>query len=386
MGVLSKSSKEKGTGASAAFKMISDYGDGFYSFDGKLYSSDIVRSCIRPKVQAVGKAKAKHIRGVKSFEVNPEPYMRFLLEEPNAFMSGQMLQEQLVSSLMLNNNAFCLIARDDNGLPSELYPISAISVELSQNSAGELFLRFYDTLGEQYVFKYADVIHLRRDFRGPFFGERSTEALTELMNVVTTLDQGVIKAVKNSNVITWLLKFNASLREEDIKRYTKNFVDSYLSIDSGEPGAAAVDAKFDAQRVEPKSYVPEWKQSEGIINRIYNFFNTNAKIIQSLYSENDWISYYEAEIEPVLVQMSEEFTRKLFSRRERGFGNRIIFESSNLTFASMQTKMNLVQLVDRGIMCPDEVRAVFNMPPVPNGEGRKYIRRLDTAEIGGENE
>ena len=84
--------------------------------------------------------------------------------------------------------------------------------------------------------------------------------------------------------------------------------------------------------------------------------------------------------------MSNEFTRKIFTRRERGFGNKIIFESSNLNFASMQTKLNLVQFVDRGIMNPDEVRAILNMAPIPDGLGQAYIRRLDTREIeqGGE--
>ena len=128
-------------------------------------------------------------------------------------------------------------------------------------------------------------------------------------------------------------------------------------------------------------------QTKGTVDRIYSFFNTNESIVQSSYNEDQWISYYEAEIEPVLVQMSNEFTRKLFTRRERGFGNKIIFESSNLNFASMQTKLNLVQFVDRGIMNPDEVREILNMAPIPDGLGQSYIRRLDTQEIdsgGGE--
>ena len=76
------------------------------------------------------------------------------------------------------------------------------------------------------------------------------------------------------------------------------------------------------------------------------------------------------------MQLSQQFTRKLFSRRERGTGNKIIFEASNLAFASMNTKLNLVQFVDRGIMTPNEVRAIMNMAPAPGGD--EYIRRLDT--------
>ena len=33
------------------------------------------------------------------------------------------------------------------------------------------------------------------------------------------------------------------------------------------------------------------------------------------------------------------------------------------------------QLADRGIMNRDEVREIWNLPPLPNGEGQAYIIR-----------
>ncbi|AGN33722.1 portal protein [Paenibacillus phage PG1] len=197
------------------------------------------------------------------------------------------------------------------------------------------------------------------------------------MEIVNTTDQGIVKAIKNSNIIRWLLKFNQTLRPEDIKKNTKEFVDSFLNTETSETiGAAATDAKMDAQQVEPKDYVPNEKQMDATTKRIYSFFNTNEKIIQGSYTEDEWISYYESAVEPDIVQLSGEYTRKIFSRRERGFGNKIIFESSNLTFASMQTKLKLVELVDRGIFNPNEVREVFNKAPREGGD--EFIRRLDT--------
>lgn len=387
MGLLNKLFNRDATVKVSGYKMITEQGEGFYSYNGNLYSSDIVRSCIRPKTQAIGKAVAKHIRKDDvNTQVNPEVYIRFLLEEPNPYMSGQMLQEKLANQLALNNNAFALIERDLNGLATAIYPINSSSVEALENSQGEIFLKFL-VKNKYYTFRYADVIHLRRDFNSnDIFGENPSRALSQLMEIVNTTDQGIVKAIKNSNIIMWLLKFNNVLREEDLQRQTKEFVESFLRVDSDLTGAAATDAKFDAQQVEPKNYVPNSAQTKGTIDRIYSFFNTNENIVQSSYNEDQWISYYEAEIEPVLVQMSNEFTRKIFTRRERGFGNKIIFESSNLNFASMQTKLNLVQFVDRGIMNPDEVREILNMAPIPGGLGQAYIRRLDTQEIemGGE--
>ena len=73
--------------------MVTTYGENFYSWNGKLYESDIVRACIRPKAKAAGKLVGKHIRDdpKKGFKVNPEPYIRYILEEPNPYMTGQQL-------------------------------------------------------------------------------------------------------------------------------------------------------------------------------------------------------------------------------------------------------------------------------------------------------
>ena len=92
-------------------QMVQERGNGFYSYNGKMYQSDIVRACIRPKIKAIGKLTAKHIRetvtaSARKLAVNPEPYIRFLLEEPNQYMTGQLLQEKLAAQLVLNNNAF----------------------------------------------------------------------------------------------------------------------------------------------------------------------------------------------------------------------------------------------------------------------------------------
>lgn len=369
----------------SGYQMVTTHGDSFFAYNGNLYQSDIVRSCIRPKAQAVGKAVAKHIRDDPKggLAINPDAYMRFLLEEPNEFMTGQLLQEKLTTQLMLNGNAFALIIRDDNGFPQSIYPVDSTGVEAIRSS-GNLYLRFTMRDGKNYTFRYADLIHLRRDFNGSdLFGDSPANSLVPLMEIVTTTDQGIVKAIKNSNIIRWLLKFNQSMRDDDLEKQRKNFVKSYLTIENDDvpAGAAAVDARMDAQQVEPKDYVPNAAQSDRTVQRLFSAFNTNTKIVQSAYTEDEWISYYEAEIEPVVAQLSGEFTRKLFSRRQRGFGNRIMFEGSNLAFASIKTKIGLVQLVDRGIMNPDEVRETMNYAPVPDGEGKKFIRRLDTQTI-----
>ena len=191
-----------------------------------------------------------------------------------------MLQEKLGTQLELNNNAFAYIERDENEYPVAIYPITATTSEMLQNKSGEIFLKFTLKNGRTVIFRYTDIIHLRKDFNNnEIFGDSPAQALTPLMEIVNTTDQGIVKAIKNSNVIRWLLKFTQSLRPEDLKKQTKQFVDDYLNIESESVGAAATDAKADAIQVEPKDYVPNAVQMEKTVQRIYSFFNTNDKIL-----------------------------------------------------------------------------------------------------------
>lgn len=380
----------------AVFKMITDVGNGFYSFDGKLYRSDIVRACIKPKTKAIGKAVARHIREsvieaadgtkTKKTEVNPVVSMKFLLEEPNNLMTGQMLQEKVANQLQLNGNAFILILRDSNGVPNGLYPIPAVSAECRYSSTGDLSLKFIYCNGKWSEFPYSDVIHIRDDFySNDVFGDSPVEGLSEMMDLVKTTDQGIKYAIKNSAIVRWLLKFTSSMRPEDLKLRANEFAENYLDIErGGSMGVAAVDSKADAIQVKSDNYVPESAQNSQVIRRIYAFFNTNDKIVRSEYNEDEWIAYYEAAIEPVIMQLSGEYTRKIFTRKERSFGNKIIFWSGSLTYASMKTKLSLIRFLDRGTMTPNEVRAEFGYPPVEGGD--KPLIRKDTGFLVEEGE
>lgn len=377
--------KNQGVQVSPAYKLITNMNSNFYAWNGKVYESDIVRAAISVKATTIGKAVAKHIRAGAgdSFAENPDIYIAFLLSDPNPIMTGQMLQERMITQLELNNNAFAYVQYDANAVPVAIWPIVADSVEAMQDDAGNLHLRFFMRNGKIYTFPYTQIIHLRKDYNdNEIFGESNAPALAPLMEIVNTTDQGIVNAIKSSSVIRWLLQFNQSLRPEDVKKNTQLFVQNYLSSqEEGGIGAAGVDASTNATQVKSDDYVPNEKQMVATTNRILSLLHTNEAIIQANYTENQWISYYESQIEPILRQMSEQWTRVLFNRRQRSFGNSIIFESNDLSYASMQTKLQLVQFVDRAIMSPNEVRAYFNLPPVPGGD--ELLLRKDTGTANG---
>lgn len=361
-------------------QFVQQYANNLYVYDGKIYKSDIVRSCIRPKIKAIGKTVPQHIRETQDGEkqIFPDVYMRFLLQEPNQLMNWQQYAEKMEAQLILNKNAFALIQRDENGIPVALFPITPVTVRAEYDNDGTLIIHFWMRNGKEWRFYYSDLIHLRDDYNeNDIFGTPSWDALAEVMEVVGQADHGLINAVKNSGIIRWLLIFKQSLRPEDIKEKSKDFAEAFLQ--EGGTGVAGTDAKAEAKQIEQKDYVPAAEVTAAAVARIFKFFNVNEKIVDSSYSENDWISYYEAQVEPDIIQFAEQHTRKIFTRRQRAFGNRIEIQTAGLQYAAMSTKLNFKDMVDRGAMTPNEWRGTMGLGPIEGGD--KPIRRLDTATV-----
>ncbi len=138
-----------------------------------------------------------------------------------------------------------------------------------------------------------------------------------------------------------------------------------------------MDAKEDAIQIHPEDYVPNALQMDRTTARLFAYFGVNEKIVQNKANEDELNAYYEGDIEPFVVDAMEEFTRKLFSRKQRGFGNKIVFDAGMINAASNSTKLAFAQLVDRGALSANQWRRMFNLAP---GEGGDVIvRRLATA-------
>ena len=105
----------------------------------------------------------------------------------------------------------------------------------------------------------------------------------------------------------------------------------------------------------------------------YQYFGVNEKIIKADYSESDWDSFYESVIEPIAIQLSLECTTKLFTSREQGHGNEVIFEANRLQYVSAKTKIQLIkELSPLGLLTVNEGREIFNLGPVEDGD-KRYV-------------
>lgn len=350
----------------------------FYDFSGEGYDSDTVRSTVDAFARNVGKLKPKHVRRVNGNVSEPvNKNVEWLLQtRPNIFMDAYSFYYRLATQYLMTNNVFVWIRYKPNSSVIEgFYPLVSSAVELLEvDGAMVVRFRFYD--GKEYAAPYTDVIHLRRFFfNNDMFGESNKTALTPILNLISVTNQGIANAIKSSALLRGILKFTGMIKDTDMEKQRLDFQTKYMSA-SNHGGIAATDSKADYVPLDSDPKMIDDKQMTAMENKVYSYFGTNGKIVQSNYSEQEWNAFYESMIEPFALQMGLEFTYKVFSSGAQNHGNEIIFEANRLQYASNDTKVKIVEsLMDRGLLSKNQGLEIFNLPPIKDGD--KYIMSLN---------
>ena len=360
------------------FKFMNGFTPVFSDFGDDPYTSDVVRSAVHAIASNAAKLKPKHIRrtdgNVQHVNASIE---RLLSVRPNEFMSAYDFIYKVVTQRELYNNAFIYIKRDPSSyMVTGFYPVDMGSMELVE-AQNTLFVKFQFMNGKKLTAPYEDFVHLRKFYnRNDIFGESNSQTLLPTLSLINTTNEGIANAVKSSAFLRGLIKFtNAMLKPEDIRRQRDEFVNDYLNINNN-GGIAALDAKAEYQELKNDPKMVDGVQMTTIEEKVYKYFGVNKSIVMSDYKEDQWNAFYENVIEPIAIQLSLEFTSKLFSDKAQGYGNEIIFEANRLQYASNTTKVNMIkELTVLGLLSKNEAREILNLAPVENGD--TFIQTLN---------
>ncbi|AFK87424.1 phage portal protein, HK97 family [Thermoanaerobacterium aotearoense SCUT27] len=364
--------QEQPTGEYTQLRLLNGWLPVFTPFGQNAYASDTVRAAIDAIARNGAKLTPKHIRRANG-QITPihDNIEDLLRVQPNPYMNAYAFYYKIITQLYLQNNAFVFIDFDNTGNVRGFYPINPIYLDLIEYN-GEVYAKFLFLSGDVIVLPYTDLIHLRRFYNDhDFYGQPNDMAIMQTLDVLNTINQGIENAIKSSAMLRGILKFTqAMLKDTDIKAQKDKFVADYMNI-TNNGGIAALDAKADYIPLDNDPKIINGPQMDLIEQKIYKYYGVSKEIIMSNYNEDQWNAFYESTIEPLAVQMSLEFTNKIFTEREKGFGNEIIFESNRLQYASNTTKTTLIQqLMPLGILTVNEAREILNMAPVEGGDVR----------------
>lgn len=343
----------------------------FSSFGKDIYSTSIVRTCIRPIADLTSKADIK---------CSDKQLERLLNNRPNMYMNGREFLKKVRTMYEIKNNVFIFIARDDRGKINSLYPIPYQSTQaLEYNSRLFIKFEFPNPTREPLVVAWDDLAVLRKDyFLSDIFGDDNGPALADL-ELVNTTKQGLSNAIKATANLRGILKnTKAILNDEDIKKRQQQFIKDYMSLEN-EGGIASLDATQEFTPITMSPIVTTYTQMKEIRENIYKFFGVNDGILMGKCSPEELEAFCEIKIIPFLIDLGTELTSKIYAGKALAFDNIIIFNLNKLQFASTSTKLSMTALVDRGAMTPNEFRALFGLEAMEDGD--EPIRRLDTASV-----
>lgn len=359
---------------SGAFTLLNGSQAYFTAAPESVYEMAITRAaihsfasnCAKLKPEVVGAAKP-HLQGILSYKPNP-------VQDTYKFLY------RIATILSVHNTAFIVPLEDARtGQLTGFYPLLPQSAEVVEVD-GEPYMRYHFGNGKTAAIELERIgILTEYQYSDELIGE-SNAALRPTMQLIHAQNQGIIAGAKNSAQIRFIARISNMLKPEEIKQERKRFTEDNLSADN-QSGMILYDSKFaDLKQIESKPYAVSSAQMGAINEAVFQYFGTNAAIIQNRYTEEEWNAYYEARIEPFALQLSLVMSNMTYTARERAHGNAIYFTANRLQYASNATKLNVsTQLFDRGILSRNDIMDIWNLPHVAGGDQR-YIRR-EYAEI-----
>ena len=359
-------------------QIINVQGATFSTWTGNAFANDIFRAGVDAIARNAGKLKGVHTVAYKDQKhpSNDRRLQKILQVSPNPYMTAYDLLYKLTCQYYLHNNAFALLDFGERGQLQGIYPLNYTHIDLKIDGAGELYGDFTFKTGRKAIFRYADLIHLRRHFNGNEFLGDDNRAIDAALELAHAQNEGLVQSIKSSANLRGILKFTQILGQKKLQEAKEKFVQDFLGI-ANEGGVIAVDEQSEYVPIESKPVNLDERQLQAVKDKIFGYLGISEKIVNSTYSEDEFAAFYESVIEPLAVQLSLEFTRKIFNEREQAFGNAITFESGRLQFSSNKTKIELIkEVMPLGLLTINQALEILNLAPVEDGD-----RRLQTLNV-----
>lgn len=340
----------------------------FTVYKGDFHKDPDVLACVDAIARNGAKMHPRHIRNFDGRLENVKGNLyKLLAKQPNELQNAYKFYYDVLFNLELYNNAFIYMQRDENFKVVGLYPLEYNEVKLYEYQ-NEIWVKFKFGRSKERFVPYKDCIHLTRFVSDDGLFGGSSAPIVKVLDIKHVLDEGIVNAIRTTQSIKGVIKSTkAMLKPEDVKKMRDQFVNDFVDSRHNRSGIGGLDATTDFIPVKIEPTTASDSEIKQINSKVLSYFGVNEHIIQSNYSEDEWNAFYESVLEPIGLQMSLEFSNKIFTPTEKNFGNEILFESNRLQYASNKTKIELVRYASN-IMTINEQREVFNLAPVDNGD------------------
>lgn len=364
--------------------------DGFVpiytQFGTNIYASDVVQQALKCIVDEMKKLNPTHVR-IKNNDPTPvKSTVQDVLENPNPLMTTNEFLEKVCYLLLMNYNAFIIPTYytwtdEKTGVERRyyetLYPIQPTQVDFIEDASGRLFVRFWFWNGEDTTIPYDDVIHIRYNYSvnqymgGGILGQPDHAALLKTLQLNEQLLQGVAKAMNASYAVNGVVKYNTLIDDGTTE---KNLQELERKLQNSECGFLPLDLKAEFTPLERKSEIVDDATLKFIDEKILRYFGVPLPILTGDFTKEQYESFYQKTLEPLIKAISQALTKKLFTSREKAFGNRVELYPKELIFMTVTQTLEMINILSpTGALFENEKRVALGLRPLPELEGKRYM-------------
>ncbi len=345
------------------FRLLTGYQPVFSSFSGGVFESDLVRSVIDTKARHCSKLAV-------TLQGSAKPTLQTLLKHaPNSFQTWSQFLYRTSTILDVRNTAFIVPVMDKYGETTGIYTVCPASWDLVQVKE-DPWIRFHFESRDSLAIELNRIgIMTKYQYKSDLFGENNS-ALRETLDLMAIQRQGIEESVKNAATYRLMARVTNFTKPEDLAKERKRFDEE--NFQNGGGGILLIPNTYtDIKQLQQQSYSVDANQLKVIKESVYGYYGINEDVLTSKAYGDSFSAYYESVIEPFAIQLSEVMTRMLFTNREQSSGSEVFFTSNRLQYMTNEDKLNVSsQMLDRGILTINDVRQIWQLPPVEGGDVR----------------
>lgn len=348
-----------------AFKMLNGYEPKFTTWGGEIYESELIRAAINARAIHVSKLKF-NITG------SAKPALQTKLAKgPNQYQTWSQFLYRVSTILDIHNTAFLVPIYDQYGEVSGMFCPLPHKTEIVQYG-NKPYLRYEFGWGEKASIEVENCgILTKFQYKSDFFGE-SNHALFPTMDLIHIQNQGIQEGVKSAATYRFYAQVNNFSKTEDLAKERKRFSEENFSKEAQGGGLLLFPNTYsNINQVKSEPFVVDADEMKLIKESIYQYFMVNEDVLMNKAYGDAWLAFYEGAIEPFAIQFSEVVTKMLFTFREQGNGNMVALTANRMMYLANKDKLNVSSdLLDRGVISLNDVREMWNLPPVEGGDVR----------------
>lgn len=311
------------------------------------------------------------------------PLSRILHDQANAETTAFQLRAALMWSALTSGNGYCEITRDVSDRPIGLWHLDPARVSTFRVDGGHLRYRVQNGADAE-VFEPRDILHVIGPSPDGVTGFNLVQLARESLGLAIAAEKFGSKFFANGSTVGGIL--SGSLSEQAQRNLDAALAAKHRGADnSWKLFQLPSGMSYTSTSVNPRD-----SEFGGVrtyqLREIARFFRIPVSMIgdleRSTFSnfEQEVLRYYTSCLRPWLVCVEQELNAKLIAASERNIQHCEHVVEGFLRGDSERRANFYAVMSSHGLMTPNEIRGLENLPPLPGGD--ELYKPLNTGSIG----